>query len=1079
MFTYSWKTFEEENKTYFRAYGMDNNGKNVCLHITDFLPYAYIELPTKSEWTESMINKVKIKITQISQSRGFSPAKMEFEMKRKYYYAHLDSNMKDILFPFIKCHFYIKSHASYVANILKRGKQYIDGLGQTMLLVHETEAKPFLQMSCERNIFPAGWLDFSGDLIPTEEKTTFCDLEYNVNYRNLSRSARNDIPMPKILSFDIEVYSSNPTMMPRPYIDADKIFQISCVLNYQIDGYSKFLLSLGSPEMSSSSKDTQVLKFEHECDLITGFANFMHKAKPNCLIGYNILGFDFQYMIDRANNNSVNCFDELTKLGMHKFDPAEVTEIKWSSSAYKNQEFKYLAIEGILILDFLPIVRRDFKLTDYKLKTVSTHFLKETKDDLTPQEIFQLYELGIEEKKSLGLGRIGKYCIQDSLLVLNLMNKLQTWSSLVEMSKICQVQLFDLYTKGQQLKVYSQIYDYGMKNNIVIDKKEVSTGDAYAGAYVFDPEPGLYYNVVPFDFASLYPSIIIAKNICHSTCVIDDTIPDSLCTVIEFEDHIGCSHDKKIIRRCELTEKIEKKREEIKLLTEKKKDRLLSLKKLKKSPTSKFCLPTPEELINRESLLNENIKCICNNIHELKESLHHLTKEKTTLVGYKPKNTICKSRRFRFIKGRKGVIPIIIQNLLDARKAAKNTMKIINEKINQLKNQGSPQAEIKSLQIDLTVLDLRQNALKVSANSMYGFFGVRAGYLPFMPAAMSITYIARMSIRKVADFITENYNGKLVYGDTDSNYITFPHINLEKNETNGTFRAEELWNFAIKVAAETSKQFEAPMKLEFEEKIYLSFLMVTKKRYIYIEGKKDGTIIDKIGKKGVLLVRRDYNEYARIVYQKMISDIFKKKSQDEVAQNLLCDIHILPYISRVQPQQFITTKAVGSIGNLDFSSLQPDDKGKIQLGDYKVPVLSNDPETRLSQFMKKDVCNEKDYYLSWLPAHVQLAEKMRSRGQRVENGSRLAYVITDLYNFDGKQYKKIEDLGFYANNKFYMNMDYLFYLETFIKPFDQIFEIVFPNLNEFVKKQHAFLKKKVLMIKELKSKFQPKLVFVK
>jgi len=362
---------------------------------------------------------------------------------------------------------------------------------------------------------------------------------------------------------------------------------------------------------------------------------------------------------------------------------------------------------------------------------------------------------------------------------------------------------------------------------------------------------------------------------------------------------------------------------------------------------------------------------------------------------------------------------------------------------------------------------------------MYGFFGVGAGYLPFMPAAMSITYIARVSIQKVADFITENYRGKLVYGDTDSNYFTFPHIKLEKNENNGTLQVSELWNFAVKIAAETSKQFDAPMKLEFEEKIYLSFLMVTKKRYLYIEGKKDGTVIDKIGKKGVLLVRRDYNEYARIIYQKMISNIFKKKSQNEVVENLLCDIHILPYISRVQPQQFITTKAVGSIGNFDFSSLQPDDKGKIQLGDYKVPVLSDDPTTRQAQLLKKNVCSEKEYYLSWLPAHVQLAEKMRSRGQRVENGSRLGYVITDLYNFDGKQYEKIEDLGFYANNKFYMNIDYLFYLETFIKPFDQIFEIVFPNLIDFVKTQHAFLKKKILMMKELKSKFQPQIVFIK
>jgi glycosyltransferase involved in cell wall biosynthesis len=84
-----------------------------------------------------------------------------------------------------------------------------------------------------------------------------------------------------------------------------------------------------------------------------------------------------------------------------------------------------------------------------------------------------------------------------------------------------------LFTKGQQIKVYSQVYKKCYDDNIIVESKienEVLTKcKDYAGAFVFTPEPGLYNWVVPFDFSSLYPTIIIAYNIDYSTLVIDES----------------------------------------------------------------------------------------------------------------------------------------------------------------------------------------------------------------------------------------------------------------------------------------------------------------------------------------------------------------------------------------------------------------------------------------------------------------------------------------------------------------------------------------------------------------------------
>ena len=65
------------------------------------------------------------------------------------------------------------------------------------------------------------------------------------------------------------------------------------------------------------------------------------KENPNVCVGYNILGFDIPYMIARARSDCTSfCIGEFDRLGFHKFSHAKERIIKWSSSAYKNQEFK-------------------------------------------------------------------------------------------------------------------------------------------------------------------------------------------------------------------------------------------------------------------------------------------------------------------------------------------------------------------------------------------------------------------------------------------------------------------------------------------------------------------------------------------------------------------------------------------------------------------------------------------------------------------------------------------------------------------------------------------------------------------
>src|SRR5690606_15240771 len=209
---------------------------------------------------------------------------------------------------------------------------------------------------------------------------------------------------PLIMSFDIECNSSNPNVMPDCNKPKDKIFQISISLsNFKED--KKFLLTLGNPDKDIVGIDCEIRNFDTEYELLNGYTRFIQEFKPQVIVGYNIFGFDIPYMIGRAKHcMCLSTFDQQGYI-IGKHSPEKT--INWSSSAFKDQHFEFLDVEGILFVDLLPIVKKDYKLDNYKLKTVSEFLLKNsTKDPLTPQDIFKCYETFTP--KSLGI--VGKYC---------------------------------------------------------------------------------------------------------------------------------------------------------------------------------------------------------------------------------------------------------------------------------------------------------------------------------------------------------------------------------------------------------------------------------------------------------------------------------------------------------------------------------------------------------------------------------------------------------------------------------------------------------------------------------------------
>lgn len=617
LFIYTWNHDKDEKEiTLIRAYGLTAEGETMCLNICDFRPYVYVELPDNIEWNLSKANIVSNKIDE--ELRKSKPIEKQFILKKRLYFCHkvkTNEGYKTKKFPYLRLGFYTTYDLDRLYYLLYNPLK-IPGFGNLKLKVHEKEAGPVLQLICKQDIPSCGWVTFKGKIVEDDYRENYCT-EYEVKHLTLKRLDKDLLPFPKVLTFDIEVNSSNPNMMPRYKKPTDKVFQISCILSTAKES-KKILLTLFNPTQKIVGEDVEIRKFKTEADLLLGYKNVIVEFQPNILCGYNQIGFDVNYMIKRAEFNYI--LQDFTKQGFVKDKSCKKMKIKWSSSAFKDQKFKFLDLDGRVYYDMYPIVVRDFKLESYTLKFVSSNFIGETKDPLTHKGIFKCYQLASQggKKGSRAIALCGKYCVQDSNVTYKLFEKLQTWVSTTEAAKIWNTLPFYVFTKGQQIKVYSQVYKYCYNNNIVVESNMKTISDPCKGATVLDPIPGVHNQVISLDFESLYPSIIIAKNIDYSTLVLDDKIPDEDCNIIEFETHILCEHD-------------------------------------------------------------------------------------TTVYTQKPKKSVCKKYRYRYLKDYPGVIPTIIQNLLAARKAVRSRIRDLDKE------------KEKDL---IDILDKRQLALKISSNSV-------------------------------------------------------------------------------------------------------------------------------------------------------------------------------------------------------------------------------------------------------------------------------------------------------------------------------------------------------------------------
>ena len=161
---------------------------------------------------------------------------------------------------------------------------------------------------------------------------------------------------------------------------------------------------------------------------------------------------------------------------------------------------------------------RNHKLSSYSLNSVCAEFLGMQKEDVHHSIISELQQGTDEDRR-----RLAVYCIKDSYLVIRLMWKLAVLINYIEMARVCGVPLDYLLNRGQQIKVFSMLLRRCRAENLLVPNlaKHGNNEDVkFEGATVIEPKRAFYEEpIATLDFASLYPSIMQAYNLCYSTLI--------------------------------------------------------------------------------------------------------------------------------------------------------------------------------------------------------------------------------------------------------------------------------------------------------------------------------------------------------------------------------------------------------------------------------------------------------------------------------------------------------------------------------------------------------------------------------
>jgi len=764
--------------------------------------------------------------------------------------------------------------------------------------------------------------------------------------------------------------------------------------------------------------------YKTEKEVLLAWTRLIQKENPDIIIGYNIFGFDYQFMYLRAKE--LGCERQFLELSRNKGEVCLKKDWKTGKEGLEENtlviasgqhDLKFVKMTGRIQVDLYNYFRREFQLIKYKLDYVAGYFIG---DDVKGTTISKCgTKTQIKSKNLTGL-ETGSYI------------SFEEEANSTESYKNGQKFMVDEINRAEGTFCINSIEDFDMKKKVRwgLAKDDVTPQDIFRMT-----------NEGPAERA------VIAKY-CIQDCNLVHHLMNKIDVITGYTEMAGlCSvpMDFLVMRGqgIKLTSFIAKKcreRNTLMPVLDKAMDDEGYEGAIVLPPKCDLYLEDPVACVDYSSLypssmISENISHdskVCTKEYDLDGNLVRCSGETDAsgnyiydnLPGYQyvditydtfkwrrknnnPKagmekvKTGYKVCRFAQFPEGKAIMPSILEELLSARKATR--VLASKEKDPFMQN----------------ILDKRQLSIKVTANSMYGQTGAKTSSFYEKDCAASTTSMGRKFLtygKKVIEnayanqVINTKCHGEIrtdaeyVYGDTDSVFFKFNVKEMDGTPIKGKKALEITIELAQQAGKMASMFLKKPHDLVYE-KTFLPFCLLSKKRYV---GMLYETDPNKCKRKsmGIVLKRRDNAPIVKDIYGGVI-DILMKDKNIEIAADFLKACLQNMVDGNCKMERLIITKSLRS--------------------GYKNPLQI---------------------------AHKVLADRIGARdpGNKPSVGDRIPYVFIENPDKKALQGEKIETPDYIKSNKLKINYSH-YITNQIMKPLLQVFALVLEKMSAFKKRK--------------------------
>ena len=696
---------------------------------------------------------------------------------------------------------------------------------------------------------------------------------------------------PAVADRDTKINTLNRRMTALfPALEGDKITFIGStfVLQGQDLPYKNHCLALGD---CGPVEGAEIQCCQTEADLLLAWTDLIQKENPDILIGYNIFGFDYDFMFRRAQENDcAEAFMRLSRQRGHisckrneKTDELslEQKKIVIASGPF---DMKYFNMIGRFQIDLYTYFRREFNLSSYKLDDVAGEYIcdKVSKIDLDSDGEGNTV---IYSKNLKGL-QVGDYVhLMTVEYTTEYLNGGQKYSVLAVESK----------GKDRRFTIAGKVVVPPLDKNVVIRwglaKDDVSPQDIFrmAGGTLEERAKVAKYCIqdcnivqqllmkidvltgynemaricsVPMKFLVFRGQGIKLTSCMAKFCRLRNTLMPDL-TAVEEDMDANYDYEGAIVLPPKCGMYID--------------DPVACVDYSSLYPTiiiSNNLSQDSKVWVKEYDAQGKLIKYHNENAHydmlhskgydyiDIEyENFTKLQGGKKAITG----KTVCRFAQFPYEQ--KGIIPSILEDILVARKKTRKM------------------AEAETDDFMKNILDKRQLAYKVTANSIYGQCGSRTSTFYDKDIAACTTATGRKMIlyaKKMVEDVYGNHrythpkfgelttSAEYIYGDTDSVFMTF-HIR-RVNPTDPTETTPVVGKEALEITIELAKEvarlcsmnLKKPMELTYE-KTLMPFIILSKKRYVGMLY-EDDTEHCKLKFMGLSIKRRDCCDYLKDVF---------------------------------------------------------------------------------------------------------------------------------------------------------------------------------------------------------------------